>query len=107
MKHVAIVNGWSKQINHLSTLCLEAVDTICLSPEVDGYAIGFTSQPLHKRRSQYLRIGYHSLVMLEDRLDRKTALDLEHSLHEAVHTDKHSQRYRKYSKGELFIWSYG
>ena len=82
-----------RQIETIKEICLTAIRAISDSPNVGGYNVGFTAQPLLKRAVRGEE--YNSLVLLADRLTRGEALQLEKSLWVAIranamtHTMKH------------------
>jgi hypothetical protein len=89
-------------------LCIEAITSICFSPVVESYNIGFTSQSAIKRGDQYRGVGYHSLVVLADKMTREEALRLEQDLCEAVQAfDTNSPLYKKFREGSSYRRSYG
>lgn len=90
-----------KKIN----LCCSAIEAICKSPAVYDYAIGLTSKPLMKRRSQYQGefhdCGDTLMIMLVDCLNRGHALDIEERLcNWARAAPKDSSVYTKFAPNE-------
>jgi hypothetical protein len=76
----------------------ETVWAIAASKYVEEYLIGFTGRPRTARFGEYRAHGYNHAVILEDRMTRKDALDLEAYLQKAVCVDQRQASYRKYNK---------
>lgn len=64
---------------------LATVRSICASPMVDQFLIGFTAQSASQRGDQYRNsAGFEHLVVLADKLSSADALDLEKRLQIAI-----------------------
>ncbi|MDI7775314.1 hypothetical protein [Asticcacaulis sp. EMRT-3] len=68
------------QIKNRAQICLNTIESIISSKSVDQYLIGWTSLPCGTKADQYRRHGFEHLVVLSDKLNHKTALDLEEYL---------------------------
>ena len=85
---------------HRVDRCLETVAAICASPSLAGYVIGFTVLPVAVKADSYRRHGFDHLVALADKMDRATALELEHRLQSAACANRTSVLYRKYHRAK-------
>lgn len=74
---------------------LEAIETIIQSPTIERYLVGITKD-FQKRRRDYWKSGFDSLVILEQKLDSIKALALEEWLFKACTEDKMSALYSRY-----------
>ena len=73
------------------------VRSIAKSSLVDQYVIGFTGAQLARRRTAYVKEGFHYAVIIEDQMTRDDALWLEeHMFKRLVSVKKTDVCYRKY-----------
>ncbi|WP_056398746.1 MULTISPECIES: hypothetical protein [unclassified Sphingomonas] len=60
--------------------CLATIEAIVSNDSVDQYVVGFTRKSAITKGDDYRREGFEHLVILEDKMDRVTGLQLETAL---------------------------
>lgn len=77
--------------------CLATVRSICTSPALDQYLIGYTAASAAWKGDQYRsREGFQHLVVLADRMSRDDALELETTLQRTIWSDPNDIACMKY-----------
>ena len=82
--------------------CLSTITSICSSPQLEQYLIGYTVLSAGKKGDQYRspRIGFEHLVVLADKLTQMEALDLERRLQSAIWDKEDEIACKKYHAEE-------
>ena len=78
-------------------ICLKTIDTICKSPSLGQYLIGFTVLSAGAKGDSYRQHKFDHLVILADKMTRAAALDLERRLQRAIFdADRRCRMFQKY-----------
>jgi hypothetical protein len=78
-------------------ICLKTIDTICKSPSLGQYLIGFTVHSAGAKGDSYRQHNFDHLVILADKMTRAVALDLERRLQrEIFDVDRRCRMFQKY-----------
>jgi len=76
--------------------CIDTIAAICRNPSLREYIIGFTALDAVEKGNHYRRIGFDHLVVLADKMNRPSALDLEGRIQSRIFSGENRKLFNKY-----------